>query len=303
MPEGLEPYVPPGFEAFWRETTQIAQDAPLDYSVESVSEPSTPGHDLRVLSFRGISGERLHGWLAVPYSDVIHPGFLWIAPYSRWSMQPNEYGVRSGYTSLSFNFFGESAFHREDYTPARGYFADGVSSRETWIFRRMFQNAVIALRILADQAAVDENRLACAGMSQGGGIGIWMGAWVQQVKAVIADMPFLGGMPWVLQAKAFRYPLKELTDFMAESAGNDAAVRETLSYFDTINQASFCQVPTRVTLGLRDPAVRPEQARAVFDALPGVKELEEIDFGHDWHPRMIEGGQDWFRKHLINSDR
>ena len=213
-------------------------------------------------------------------------------------MLPNEYGTRIGYASLSFNFFGESAFHQEEYTPERGYFAEGVDSRENWIFREMFMNAVLATRMLSELDGVDGNRVGAAGMSQGGGIAIWLGAWCGLVKAVVADEPFLGGMPFVLSATSFRYPLKELTDFAFESPEAEMRVRKTLSYYDTMNQATQCRVPTRVTLGLKDPAVKPAQARAVYKALPGVKELEELDWGHDWHPRMADGGKQWFDRYL-----
>lgn len=292
----LRPYVPPGFEAFWRENTDEAMLAPLDFSVSDQINFLPIDHVVKVLEFRGISGETLHGWIAWPKAGGFSPGFLWLAPYSRWSMLPNEYGTRSGMVSLSFNFHGESAFHREEYTPARGYMAEGIESRETWIFRKMYQNSVIAGRILGSLERVDSNRIVTAGMSQGGGLAIWMGAWVDYVKAVVADEPFLAGVPWILDAKHFRYPLKEMTDLAFSSPEMQEKVRETLSYFDTVNQAAFCEVPTRVTLGLKDPSVRPSQVKAVYETLPGHKDIEEIDWGHDWHPRMIAGAEEFLRE-------
>jgi cephalosporin-C deacetylase len=201
--------------------------------------------------------------------------------------------------SVSFNFHGEGPFHRENYTPERGYFADGVDRPETWVFRRMFQDAVLVARHMTELPGIDGRRLGAMGMSQGGGISIWMGAWVPLIRAVVADMPFLGGMPWVLSRSAFRYPLKELTDWLQASPEHDAAGRSTIRYFDTVNQATCCQVPTRLSLGLKDPAVRPEQVRAIFDALAGEKELDELDWGHDWHPQMVEANRDWLLRHLV----
>lgn len=294
----LKPYVPPGFEAFWQSNTEEAMGAPLDFSVESHEAFLPSSHSVQIFDFRGIDGERRHGWIALPNRIERAPGMIWLAPYSRWSMLPNEYGVREGMASISFNFHGESAFHREEYTPERGYMAEGIEGRESWIFRRMYQDSVIVGRILSSLSQVDENRIVAAGMSQGGGMAIWMGAWVDYVKAVVADEPFLTGVPWILDAKYFRYPLKELTDVAFSSEEMEAKARLTLSYFDTINQATFCEKPTRVTLGLKDPSVRPEQVRAVHEVLPGKKELEELDWGHDWHPRMIEGAEEFLRNQV-----
>lgn len=293
--ELLRPYVPPGFEDFWSETVQEAEEAPLQFELSSQSEFLLETHTVEIFNFRGVDGHIRHGWVARPHHADPAPGFLWLAPYSRWSMLPNPYGVRAGMASISFNFHGETAFHREEYRVERGYMAEGVQSRDTWIFRRMFQDAVIVGRIFRQLEGIDPNRVAAMGMSQGGGIAIWMGAWVPGIRAVVADEPFLAGVPWILDAKYFRYPLKELTDVAFASPETEAQVRATLSYFDTVNQAAFCQVPTRVTLGLKDPSVRPAQVRAVYETLPGIKELEEIDWGHDWHPRMIEGADEFLR--------
>lgn len=296
----LAPSPPVDLESFWNRVVFEADSHPLEFEVKAQSEQYAPDHIVNTIEFTGISGQVRHGWVALPKRFVQPvPGFLWVPPYSRWSMLPNQYGTRPGFASLSFNFFGESAFHQEVYKPERGYFAEGIESPETWIFREMAQNAIVASRILESLPEVDSNRLASMGMSQGGGISIWLGAFLPRIRAVVADMPFLGGMRWALDPKnVYRYPLKEVTDVMALSPQNEAMVRKTISYFDTVNVGSFCQKPTRVTLGLRDPAVKPEQARAVFEALAGEKELEEIDFGHDWHPQMVSGGTEWLKRHL-----
>ncbi|MFM9874608.1 MAG: acetylxylan esterase [Fimbriimonadaceae bacterium] len=291
----LKPYVPPGFEAFWRENTAEAMAAPLDFDLSEQGEYDPQDHHVRAFQFRGIDGATRSGWIAAPKGHEVSPGFLWLAPYSRWTMLPNRYGTRAGMVSISFNFHGESAFHREDYTPERGYMAEGIECRDSWIFRRMYQDSVIVGRILQSLPEVDADRIVAAGMSQGGGLAIWMGAWVDYVKAVVADEPFLTGVPWILDAKYFRYPLKEMTDIAFSSPEMEAKVRETLSYFDTVNQAAFCGVPTRVTLGIKDPSVRPAQVKAVYETLPGVKAIEELDWGHDWHPRMIEGAEEFLR--------
>lgn len=307
----IRPRNPDGFDAFWRGTVAEAESATLDYalgppvSVEPAGTGQTnPGtitteHEIRTFDFRGIGGERLNGWIATP-DEALSPGFLWIAPYGRESAMPNQYGTRPGFVSLSFNFFGRPSFLEEVYKPANGYLADGVLDPETWIFRRMFQNAVIAGRVLADLPQTDASRLASMGMSQGGGMSVWLGAQVDWIKAVCADMPFLGGMHEALVKNVYRYPLKELVDFMERSGDRDRVLR-TISFFDTVNQASRCVKPTLVSVGLKDPAVKPVQARSVFEALPGEKRLIDYDWGHDWHPDMIENNRSWLDRWLTGA--
>ncbi|MFX8680898.1 acetylxylan esterase, partial [Acinetobacter baumannii] len=91
----------------------------------------------------------------------------------------------------SLNFFGESSFHQETYTPARGYFAEGIENPETWVFRRLYQDSSRAFKALSSLPEVTS--VSAMGMSQGGGISVWLGAFCPGVRSVVADMPFLGG--------------------------------------------------------------------------------------------------------------
>ncbi len=307
------PDLPEDFDAFWQETVAEAKAAPLDFRREHSGTPSpgpSPsfGTDIQsrergtgetsLLTFRGVDGTPRFGWIHAPEGARRLPSFLWIPPYGRESLLPNEYGTREGFVSLSFNFFGHEAMHQEKYVPARGYFAEGVSEPETWVFRRMFQDAFLAARVMQAQPEVDEDRIASMGMSQGAGISIWLGAWCPIVKAVCADMPFLGAMRAALSRNAYRYPLKELIDFADTIPVGMERVLNTLAYFDTMNQATRCKVPTLVSLGEKDPAARPENVEAVYEALACEKKLIRYDWGHDWHPGMIEANRAWLLDHL-----
>lgn len=285
--------LPEDFDAFWKETVDEAFAAPLDLRRSIRNEYDCPGFVVETLEFRSIAGGRLHGWIAFPERARSLPAFLWVPPYGRESKLPDAYGTREGFVSLSFNFHGESAFHQEKYRIDRGYFADGAGDPSTWVMRTMFQNAVIAARVLQTQIEVDEDRVSVMGMSQGAGISIWLGAFCRIIKAVCADMPFLGNIGNTLTNSVYRYPLKELSDFMEREPLGRERVLNTVSYFDTVHVASRCKVPTHVSLGLKDPACRPETVRDIYDAIPGEKTLREYDWGHDWYPDMIENNRAW----------
>ena len=293
-----EPYLPEGFLAFWEDTVREADLSDLDYSRSVQSEVSRDGFQIDLVDFKGVSGDVVHGWFACSEGSIMNPAFVWLAPYGRWSMTPNEYGTRQGFCSLSFNYFGESAFHEETYAPERGYFADGIGDPETWVFRRMFQDSVIACRVLAELEEANAARVGAAGLSQGAGIAIWLGAMARNVKCVCADLPFCAARPVVFAEDVRRYPLKEVADYMAESEENRERAMRTMAFFDTVNLATMCEVPTLVTVGLKDPFVKPFEVRSVYEALAGEKRLDKIDGGHDWHPSMVERNRDWLLGHL-----
>lgn len=290
---GLPYDAPEDLFSFWSEALGEAMAAPLDLHRSHRPEREHPTHVVETISFRGVDGELRRGWLAAPPDARRLPGFLWVPPYGRWSMLPNEYGTREGMVSLSFNLHGESAFHEEAYRTERGYFAEGIDEPETWIFRRFFCDCVIAARLMRALTEVDEERLGAMGMSQGGGIAIWLGAFAPMILAVAADMPFLGGVGQTLRESVMRYPLKEVRDAIERMPLGEPRVFNTLSYFDTSLIAAHCEVPTQVSLGLKDPACRPASVQSIFEALPGEKRLIQYDWGHDWHKDMVPNNHEW----------
>jgi len=285
---------PEDFEAFWHQTTYEALHHPLQVVDWQFRATTTESHHVDTFTFIGIDGTEKHGWLAYPEGARSLKSFLWLPPYGRESKLPDQYGTREGMVSLSFNFHGEPAFHQESYVQERGYFATGADEPETWVFRRMFQDAVIASRILQAQVQVDADHVSVSGMSQGGGLSIWQGAWNPIIKRVCSDMPFLSTIGNTLVKGVYRYPLKELRDFMQTIPVGEARVLHTLSYFDTAFQAEYCTIPTQVSLGLKDPACRPDTVRAAYNALRGERNLIEYDHGHDYHPDMILNNLSWF---------
>lgn len=293
------PYdIPEDFEEFWRRTVNEALAKPLKVSSFRIVETDNQTHVVEVFSFAGIDDQVRHGWIAYPPGARDLPAFLWVPPYGRESKLPDQYGTRTGMVSLSINFHGEDAFHQEAYLPERGYFAEGAEEPENWIFRRMFQDCIIALRILGASVQADPERLGVAGLSQGGGMSIWLGAWAPMVKAVCADLPFMCAMGHTALNAAYRYPTKELADFMDEVPLGRERLLNTLSYFDTVFQAEYCKVPTHVSVGLKDPSCRPANVQLAMDSLPGKKHLEVLDWGHDWHESMVMNNKRWFFQNL-----
>jgi cephalosporin-C deacetylase len=163
----------------------------------------------------------------------------------------------------------------------------------------MIQNAMIAARVLQAQSEADEDRIGAMGMSQGGGMSIWLGVLSPIVKAICADMPFLGAIREVLPRQAYRYPLKELTDFADSIPLGMERVLNTIDYFDTLHFATRCSKPTHISLGTKDPACRPDQVESIYASLTGAKKLTIYEnWGHDWHDDMVEHNRRWLLEHL-----
>jgi cephalosporin-C deacetylase len=278
--------IPADFDEFWAGARNEAESHKLVFERRPTAFQPIETHTVELIDFDGLGGV-CHGWIAVPKAEPA-AGFLWIPAYGRESHLPDVFSTRDGVVSMSFNFHGHAAFHREEYKPARGYFAQGIDDPRSHIFRRMAQDCMVGMRVLAAQPEARGKLLASAGLSQGGGMAIWTGAHSALVERVIADLPFLSDMGNTLSQHVYRYPLKELAD-VAESSGlGMEAVMRTIAYFDTVHHATRLSKPTLVSLGEKDPAVKPSSVRSVYLALASDrKKLIEYPTGHDWNPDMI----------------
>lgn len=295
----FEPYVPEDFDDFWAEAVAEAQAVRLFYRRKPTEMQSPYGHRVEEIEFTGMGNQSVYGWIAYPDGAKRLPSFVWVPPYGRESLLPNRYGTRDGMVSLSLNLHHLAAFHQEKYIVSRGYFGEGVLSPETWVFRRMIQDVLIAVRVLQAQSEADEDRIGIMGMSQGGGLSLWAAALSPIVRAVVADMPFLGAMHYALTQNAYRYPLKEVVDVMENEPIGRERVMHTMSYYDTMNFATRVQKPCLVTLGLKDPACRPAAVRAIYEAVASpAKALVEYPGGHDWHLEMVQNNAEWFARHF-----
>ena len=88
--------------------------------------------------------------------------------------------------------------------------------------------------------------------------------------------------------------MKELSDYIEEIPIGFERVMNTISYYDTIFQAGHCSVPTHITAGTKDPSCRIPNVTAAYEALPGQKHFEILEWGHDWHPSMVMNTKRWF---------
>jgi cephalosporin-C deacetylase len=163
----------------------------------------------------------------------------------------------------------------------------------------MIQNAFVAARVLQALVEVDEDRIGVMGMSQGGGMAVWLGAICPIIKVVCAEMPFLCQTHRIEKRDLLRYPIKELQDYADSVPLGYERVSYTLSYYDTVHLAPLSKVPTQVSLGERDPASRPERVEALFEALPEPKRLVRYPVGHEWTPGMVKNNLEWMRWHLV----
>ncbi len=289
------PSPPADFEAFWQAV--VAENETLSLVVERVHIPDDdlPTHRVERVRWLGADGKGREGWLAVPKTQPKPmPAVLYLPGYGVSTVPIGENTAFEQHITFSINLHGYAVVPNVPYSPELGYFTQGIETPQTYVYRRIMLDCLLAMRVLASLPEVDANQLVVAGLSQGGGLAVMMGAWCRLVQAVVAELPALSYWEYLLGRPAWRYPLKEFSDYCEAHKVSSEQLLATLQYFDGVNHAPYVRVPTQLSLALKDPGIRAPVVFSLYDALPQPKRLliyEEL--GHDWTPEMRPRLEEW----------
>lgn len=294
------PQPPADFEAFWQAAVAEVDSAPLRYERVHFEQDDHPTHTVHRLRWMGIDGRGREGWYAVPKSTPLPaPAVLYLPGYGVGTVPINDNTMFNGLITFSINLHGYAVEPNVPYSPELGYFTRGIQSPQTYVYRRIVQDSLLAMRVLAAQTEVDSRKLIAAGLSQGGGLAVMLGAWCKLTQCVVAELPALSYWEYLLGRPAWRYPIKEFSDYMEMTATPREAILSVLQYYDAVNHAPRVRAPVQLSLALKDPSIRAPVVFSLYDALPQPKRLLIYeDLGHDWCPEMRVRLEEWARRYL-----
>jgi len=284
---------PPDFDAFWRRT--------LDES-RAVRGPTryTPAHpelravDVFDVTFSGYLGHPIKGWLILPRH---HAGRLPVVVeyigYGGGRGLPAEWlqWPAAGYATFVMDTRGQGSAWTQGNTPDPGaaeagpqypgFLTSGVFDRDTYYYRRVFTDAVMAIDAAREHDAVDPHAMVVAGGSQGGGIALAAAALDGTALAALIDVPFLSHFVRAVEITD-EEPYVELRHFLSVHRDRVADVFRTLSYFDGLNLAARSTVPALFAVGLMDRISPPSTVFAAFNHYAGPKEISVFPYnGHE----------------------
>ena len=148
------------------------------------------------------------------------------------------------------------------------------------------------LRFLRSREEIDPHAVAVVGVSEGGGLGIMLGALSPDVAAVAADAPMLVDFP--LSLRSASWPYTEIARYLQKHPRSRTEVVRTLSYFDAVNFAPEVHCPILLSVGLLDRVSLPAAVFGLYNVLPEPKEILTFpDAGH-------EGGGEDHRAYLLD---
>lgn len=294
---------PADFDAFWTRTLAESRSVAGETVLRPARTPVT-GFHVDDLAFSGFDGERIAAWLIRPaHIDRALPTVVEYRGYGSGRGLPHEHlrWAATGCVHVVMDTRGQgSGAGSGGETPdphgsgpaTSGSMTRGIDAPDGYYYRRVFTDAALLVDAVRALEAVDAERVAVSGASQGGGIALAVAGLTPGLAAVLPDVPFLSDMRRSVESTP-RGPFMDVRTYLSVHRDRVEETFTTLAYFDAVNFARRATAPARFSVGLMDDIVPPSAVYAAFNhyAQPD-KTIDEYAFnGH-------EGGGDhqWVRQ-------
>jgi cephalosporin-C deacetylase len=290
---------PEDFDAFWART--LAESRAL--AVTPVVTPYDAGlTEVEVfdVSFSGFGGDPVTGWFMLPRSaEGALPTIVEFNGYGGGRGLPHERlaWVAAGYAYFFMDTRGQgSAWGTGGDTPDPhghgsafpGSMTRGIESPESYYYRRVFTDAVLAVDTVRGFDHVDADRVTVTGGSQGGGIAIAVAGLRDDLFAAMPEVPFLQHFERAIGFTDAN-PYGEVVSYLAVHRHAKEQTYRTLSYFDGVNFARRATAPALYSVALMDEICPPATVFASHNAWAGKSAIEVYEFnnheggqGHHW---------------------
>jgi len=276
---------PPDFDAFWEQTLTRARGFALKAVFELVDYGLRTVETFDV-TFNGYGGQPVKGWLALPRQrSGPLPCVVEYIGYGGGRAFPTDWLLWSsaGYAHLVMDTRGQGSAWSPGETPDPepegssphhpGFMTRGILNPQTYYYRRVFTDGVRAVEAVRDHPAVDAERIAVTGGSQGGGITIAVGGLEPGVSVVMPDVPFLCHYRRATEISDSA-PYNEIARYLKIHRDKIDVAFKTLSYFDGVNFAARSHAQALFSVGLMDLICPPSTVFAAYNHFAGPKDIK-----------------------------
>jgi cephalosporin-C deacetylase len=243
------------------------------------------------VTFHGYGGQPIKGWLQLPRNrDGRLPCVVEYIGYGGGRGFPTDWLLwgSAGYAHLVMDTRGQGGAGSKGDTPDveveggnpqhPGFMTRGVMRPETYYYRRLMTDGVRAVEAARAHPAVDGGRIAVSGGSQGGGLALAVSG-LAEVQAVLSDVPFLCHFRRATEITD-SHPYQEIARYLLVHREKEAAVFNTLAYFDGMNFAVRGSAPALFSAGLMDEVCPPSTVFAAYNYYGGPKEIRVWRYNH-----------------------
>lgn len=283
---------PSDFLDFWSTSKLDADAHDLDVRVQRTAT-ALAGIEVFDVAFRGAGGHDVRAWLRVPGDATTPlPTIVQFLGYGRGRGRPEEnlLWANAGFAHLEMDSRGQGwhTMTADTTDPAvlsgspPGLAAVGISSKETYYYRRLIIDAYRAVSAAVTIDIIDSTRIFTMGISQGGALALAAAQLHPNVRSVVSRVPFLSDLPRAIRIGGVT-PYTEISAYLALHRREQKSIETgTLPYFDLVNFARHSTAPLLMSVALMDAVCPPSTVYAAFNAYAGPKQLITWEFnGHE----------------------
>lgn len=283
---------PADFDTFWADT--LDQTRRFDLNARFVAVP-TPLRQIEVqdVTFAGYGGAPIRGWLLLPArTEGPLPCVVEFIGYGGGRGLPTDWllWASAGYAHLVMDTRGQGTGWRQGDTPdpqaggephLPGFMTQGIRSRETYYYRRVYADAVRAVEAAQAHPRVAASRVAVTGGSQGGGLALAAAGLLPDLTLCLPDVPFLCHFSRAVTLTDDA-PFSEIARYLRIHRTQTDTVMQTLSYFDGMHFAARAQARALFSVGLMDTVCPPSTVYAAYNRYAGPRDIRVYPFnGHE----------------------
>jgi len=286
---------PKDFDAYWDRALAELNTTPPNPEL-TPAKFSCPSIDCFDLWYTGVHGARIHAkYLRPQKAEGPLPAVLLFHGYSGSS--PDWYRLlpfaAAGMAVAAMDCRGQGGLSEDPGgvkgTTLRGHIIRGLDDcADKLLMRQIFLDTVQLVRVLTGFREVDENRLGCCGISQGGALSIVCAALDQRIKRIAPVYPFLSDYKRVWEMDLAKDVYFELTEYFRRydpRHEREDEVFTKLGYIDIQFLAPRVKAEVLMQTGLMDMLCPASSQFAAYNKITSPKKvLIYPDFAHEEAP-------------------
>ena len=276
---------PADFDPYWQAMLGELAEVPAAPTLDPNPLRSTDFSTSYSLYLTSLGPYRLYAYYNVPHGAGPFPAILHTPAYASVVSQ-TPFEERRQYVSLAICARGQRLSDKPFAASFPGLAIVGIDEPSSYIYRGIVADTVRAIDFLLSRHEVNARQIILAG----GDTALFGAALRPQVAAVLAADPFF----YVAEDQLSRnddhyaYPIDEWQEYRRTFPAKNAAMQQTLNYFNPYYFAPRIRADVRLSYGPGKSPFNREAAEILAEAIAGRVDLDErTGYGYLDYKRML----------------